>query len=633
MTIGNVNYALPGGSGTSLNVADLTPNTSNPCDAIKLDRLLPEDTRHSAYLNLQQELTDSLSFYVQGLYSKREFSTFRSHPVLNIANVPATNPFRPADVPAATAIRVQTSLVPDVGRGRSSGTAKNYDVAAGLEWKVGDFRVRATGSHGEGEDEEIRILVDTYQLNQALADPNPATAFNPFAGPGFNNPATLAKIFSDRAVIAGTSTITAYDVDVDGPLFALPGGQVRIAAGAEYREEGLDTYTVRAVAATGLPGVTIQDNDRNIRAVFGELYVPVVGAANAVPGIQALNLSLAVRYEDYSDFGSTTNPKVGLSWETGGGVTLRGSYGTSFRAPGLSENDPLSGGNLLQGPTRTTLANGQVIYTVTFGGGRADLKPEEATTWTAGFDFEPESLSNFKLGVTYFDVEYKNQIVDGVGRGALYYNNPAAFPEQVGFQGTPQFDVLRGVIERFGYTPTAPIDYSQPDLVLVDLRRANVGSVKANGLDLTARYSLDLASAGQLSFGLFATRFLDYTTRDGRQPEVRRLNRISYPAKFAGRALVGWDRAGVETQLAINYTNSYLNDLSLLVPTVDSYTTVDLDVGYRFDEGFLRDSRIAVNVRNLFDEEPSRVDRASAYDPSKASAVGRVISLSVSKRW
>jgi len=635
MTVGGVTYALPAGNGRNLLRANLTPGTSNPCDPAQLERLIPEETRHSVYGYIEQDLTENLSLHFQGLYSEREFFTYRTHPTLNITNVPATNPFRPADIPTSTAIRIQGDLVGDLGRGPSTGKARNYDFTLGLDWTVGEFNVRANASRGEGKDEENRILINPYELNLALADSNPATAFNPFGGPGSNNPTTLARIFSDNAVIGGKSQVEVYDIDLDGPLFSLPGGPVRLAAGAEYRKESLNTVSVRAVAATGLPGITLSDRERDIKSLYGELYVPLFGADNAVPGAQSLALSLAVRWEDYSDFGSTTNPKIGATWVPVDGLSLRGSYGTSFRAPGLTENDPTSGGNLLSGPTRTVLASGDVVYTVTFGGGRADLKPESATTWTLGADFEPVAVPGLRISATYFNIAYKDQIVDGIGgRGTLYLNNPAAYPDLVGFQGTPSFAAIREVIQKFGYTATSPIDYSQSDLVLVDLRRANVGRVEASGLDVSVRYLQDLGSAGQLRFGIDFTRFFDYSTQDGLQPKLQKLNRISYPAKFSGRASIGWDYEGFETTLSAQHVNSYLNDLSLLVPEVDSYTTFDLDLAYRFEQtGLLQDTRISLNVRNLFDTNPPKVDRVSAYDPSKASALGRVVALSLTKRW
>src|SRR4030095_15436130 len=81
-------------------------------------------------------------------------------------------------------------------------------------------------------------------------------------------------------------------------------------------------------------------NSRKLYSGFAELFVPLFGPDNARPGLRRLDLSGAVRYDHYSDFGSTTNPKVGITYSPFQNLTLRGSWGTSFRAPTLSETNP-----------------------------------------------------------------------------------------------------------------------------------------------------------------------------------------------------------------------------------------------------------------------------------------------------
>src|SRR3546814_7767845 len=86
--------------------------------------------------------------------------------------------------------------------------------------------------------------------------------------------------------------------------------------------------------ATPLPG------PRKIRALYGEVLVPVFGDGFVVPGFKRLDLSAAIRTEHYSDFGTTTNPKFGVNWEPVDGLRLRGTYGTSFRAPAIDNLRP-----------------------------------------------------------------------------------------------------------------------------------------------------------------------------------------------------------------------------------------------------------------------------------------------------
>src|SRR5690606_16253126 len=119
------------------------------------------------------------------------------------------------------------------------------------------------------------------------------------------------------------------DFKADGGLFEMGGRSVRAAAGAHYRQEGFDSGSI--------------NKSRSSAAVFAEMMLPLSAG---------VELSLAVRHEDYSDFGTTTDPKVGLSWQpAGSGLNLRASYGTSFRAPLLAELNGSVQGLLFDVPT------------------------------------------------------------------------------------------------------------------------------------------------------------------------------------------------------------------------------------------------------------------------------------------
>lgn len=634
-TIGGVTYALPGGDGRGVRRSSLTPGTSNTCDTVDQNWLLPDTERFSGYLYADQRLSDSIMVYAQGFYSRRDFQAIRGQPFLTNSVVPVTNPFRPADVPATTAVTVSYSLLPDLGPGFAIGYGETYQGLAGIEAMLGEFRIELSGSYGQGEDEEDRRTLNTFFVNQALADSNPATALNLFGGPGTNNPATLERILSGRSVIRGASTLKTAELNIDGPIFTIPGGAVRIAAGGEYRDEALEAFQLSTSAATGGFITTTGGNDRTVKAIYGELFIPLFSEENAIAGFQRLDLSIAGRWEEYSDFGNTSNPKIGVNWSPVEGFTARGSYGTSFRAPGLAENDPRSSGAGIYQNANATLANGTRVFTVALGGGNPDLQPETATTWSAGFDFEPVSIPRLRVSMTYFDVAYENQIVDGFGRQGTYINNQAQYPNLVAAQGGAAFATLRALIQASGFTASPAIDYNLPNLVLIDARRVNVGQVQTNGLDLDVSYRHVTDNSGAFAFGASATQFLEYLTAETNQASVDRLNTLAYPAEFLGRAYVGWEGSGFRTRATVNYVNSYTNANSTLVRNVDAYTTLDLDLTYEFgpDAGAAEGVRLGLNVRNLTNEEPPLVDTGGAYDASKASALGRVLAFSISKRW
>jgi outer membrane receptor protein involved in Fe transport len=245
--------------------------------------------------------------------------------------------------------------------------------------------------------------INTAVLNAALADPNPATAFNPFGDGSHTNPATLAAIQKpDRFNI--TSKTSSIQLTGDGPLLDLPSGSIKAAVGVEYGKESL--FSAVAFDQTS----SRRQYGRNVAAAFSELSVPVVGDAAYPHGASRLELSLAGRYEHYSDFGQTFNPKIGLRWTPLTSIKLRTSWSTSFKAPNLidlseknnastlvSLNDPRS-------PTGHSNALG-------LQGGNSHLKQESATTWTAGLDLAPPVLPGLQLSLTGYSIDYKDQVI------------------------------------------------------------------------------------------------------------------------------------------------------------------------------------------------------------------------------
>lgn len=136
------------------------------------------------------------------------------------------------------------------------------------------------------------------------------------------------------------SKVQTIDALVNGGLFALPGGLVRVALGATYREDSQDSRSTSTSA--GVVSASSNTLDRDIKSVYSELHLPLVGAANARAGARALELSIAARRDEYADVGGKTTPKFGVRWSPFDGLALRSTWGKSFRAPLLYEMDPVT---------------------------------------------------------------------------------------------------------------------------------------------------------------------------------------------------------------------------------------------------------------------------------------------------
>ncbi len=108
-----------------------------------------------------------------------------------------------------------------------------------------------------------------------------------------------------------TGNSTSADIKADGPLFAIGGGNVRLAIGGQYRRETFERQR---------SDIDVQES-RKVLSAFGEILVPIVGADNGVPGLRRLELTAAARVDRYCDFGTTVNPKLGLLWSPSAGLT------------------------------------------------------------------------------------------------------------------------------------------------------------------------------------------------------------------------------------------------------------------------------------------------------------------------
>ncbi|KAG1250605.1 hypothetical protein G6F68_012717 [Rhizopus microsporus] len=170
----------------------------------------------------------------------------------------------------------------------------------------------------------------------------------------------------------------------DGELFNLPAGGVRAAFGAGYRRDGYELLDHRGLEKP-------VDLQRTIRSAFAELNVPLLADT---PGVRRLSLTAAARYDNYSDFGSTLNPKLGLLWEATEGLSFRTSYGRSYRAP-VYQDMQLNNTVVVAKVPNPSAASGSTVLMM-LSNGNPDLGPERAKTWTGGFSFAPPSLPGFK---------------------------------------------------------------------------------------------------------------------------------------------------------------------------------------------------------------------------------------------
>ena len=191
-----------------------------------------------------------------------------------------------------------------------AGKTQNYVGTVGARFKFG-AGWQATLSESYGREtlfDNGYNLVDQDALSRGAGQHFAATAFNFFSGAA--NPAAVAGIRRED-VLHAVSTIETTSFIADGPLFNLPAGAAKIAVGLERREESLG-HTVPDLTGPSLYSTENARYSRHVGSAFTELSIPLVGSAENRHAAPRLELTLAGRYEDYSDFGHTANPEFRL---------------------------------------------------------------------------------------------------------------------------------------------------------------------------------------------------------------------------------------------------------------------------------------------------------------------------------
>ncbi len=615
-------FAIPAGQdGRTLNPSDLQPGVTNLHNGAEGSDLLSWQRTHSAFAAFSQEIGAGLQVSADGRYSKRSIAR-QLRGFGTVVTVPSTNPFFVDPFGGRSSVNVAYNFLRDLGPVTGRGETETISVATGAKLNLGPaWQVSLSGGYGDEQTRwEGRNQANSRAIAAALADTNPATALNVFGDGGDNNPATLDAIRFLQTEGAD-SDVWTIGLVADGPLFEMPGGPARLAVGADYREEGLVTNAVSANPS---------DLGRDVSAAFAELALPLVGTGNARRGLRQLQLSLAARYERYSDFGDTFNPKVGLLWAPASAFKLRGAWGTSFKAPTLTDlNESTNADGLFPIPDpQSPTGFSPVLQRF---GNNAALKEETADTWTIGFDLEPERWRNLRLSVSYFDIDYKDRIVQPGPPGlsgillqealwaAVITRNPSA-AEVAAICSGPRFV--------FGNCATTP------PVALVDFRLRNLAAVTLRGLDVTAEHAID-TSRGTIRFGLSGSYLLNYdqavTTT---APAVDIVDTLNNPLALRLRGTLSWRRGGWDASTFINYAGAYDESVTAATRRIASSTTVDLSLAYRVPvDGWLDNVDLAATAVNVFDKDPPFANVPEGYDRANADPFGRMLAFQVTKGW
>jgi len=634
-------FAIPTGQdGTALRPGDFLAGQSNLSNQRQGMNVLPHQRRHSVYGALNQNLGDRAALSADVRYGRRDFETV-SAPFPTVFTVTRANPFF-ASPNGSSSHLIAYSFAEDLPNPPVAGQAESLGASVGAKVDLtGDWRLDAYLAYAsERGESETRGMVNSTLLREALGaiPDNPATFFsavqdgyfNPFADGSNSSQAVLDFIGSGYSRTQNRTEVSSANLQVDGTVFTLPGGTVKLAAGLSLREETfrrtVDSFTSGVTPTLGVP----RQSDRRVSALFGELRLPVFGPDNRRPGFERLELSLAARYEDYGDIGETVSPKVGMVWEPNSELRLRANYGASFRAPALRElNDAASAS-----PTFLPRGSQQVLSMILYGG-NPNLEPEQADTWTAGVDYRPKGIDGLRLGANWFRIAFDDRIGQPTFENILTaLSGPALSPfVRLVDPGVNAED--RAAVQAILDLPTTGLRDLFPATsygAIVDARFVNTARVEVEGLDVTGAYAFEVgAQAFDLGLTLtYLDRFDSQATPNS--AVTSQLDRPNFPVGLRGRSTLGWSNGDWGASASLNYVDAYRD---LEGARIGSWTTADVQVRYAASIGRAKGVAIALNIQNLFDRDPPfyNAPEGIGYDAANANVLGRFISLQLTKAW
>jgi iron complex outermembrane recepter protein len=634
--------------------------------------------RKSAFGKVDYDVTDGVSVYGHALYVDSSVTTESGRSLTQfgaLTTIPVTNPFIPADLRTLLASR-PTPDARFTWNGRYVGVPEkswdeNYKVQQYLAGAKGDLVGRwkwdAFAAWDETEHTQSNFdAVLKSRVQSLLNAPDGgaslcAGGFNPF---GLANASSLSPecqaYITKTAVSRERLTQTQVQATVNGPLFALPGGDVQLALLAGYRRNTYRSVPDPDLAAQNIEAVIASAPARGrigVKEVAAQIDVPIL---KDISFIQEFGVGAAIRYSDYTTSGSVVSYEGDVRWRPFKSLLLRGSYQRAVRAPNIGElfspntgvqvaigtppagiGDPCdirstarTGANgaqvralcIAQGIPAAAIDSYQFATTATAGriSGNLGLTPEKADTYNLGFIWNSDAahplLEGLSLSVDYYNIKIRDVIstVPGLTTLAKCYNLDGSNPT---YSATDQFCQL---LER---DPSGQLSIiGQPFL--------NLGGLRTDGVEAQVDWSVRLADIGL--GGGNAKVYVISAVGWLRHFEIQTLPGTPFQ-DFAGTNTIGSPRPEWKALTTLGYRSDAfgvgirwrfqdaMRDITAVTtptapqPGVGSYNLFDI-----FANTHIGALELRGGITNLFDRDlPIVSSSQTSTDPATFDAIGR----------
>jgi iron complex outermembrane recepter protein len=581
--------------------------------------LQPAVERASAMLRGTWRADASLDVFAEALLGRNRFDSQLAPLAISDSGTsfgrpvyPASGPYYPSAFAAANGLTGDLSFsfrATELGPRLNSTTTDMQRYVLGAQGQAAgwDFDLAAVYS----ANNQSQWYGGSYAYYSKIIPALNSGLINPWGPSSPEGSALLASTLysgTPQTAHGSTSLVNAY---ASRNLAQLAAGPLELALGAEVRRENLSYDYDPAVLTGDSPigdGLHSISGSRGVFAYFAELNLPIANGLDA---------QLAARFDDYSDFGPTTNPKVALRWQPLREALLRGSWGTGFRAPPLYtlNEPPRTEETSVEDPIRCPVTgspqdcggSGIPLYL----GGNPNLRPETSTQWNLGLVLEP--ALGLSIGVDYWNIVQDGIIVPLDVDNAIRYS--ANFADRV----------IRG-----------PVDPAYPDLpgpiVAIDGTPINLGTTKTSGIDVFLSWAVPAQPWGQLRVGLQGTYVRQWETQIDGVNYVSMLGSAVYGTpvpRWRSTLSFDWTRGPWGATLSQVYSTGYVETRPVdeQLRQVGAAESWDLQARFAGLDGW----QLAAGIRNLFDAEPpaslTGLRFQSGYNPQAASPLGRVFYL------
>jgi len=538
---------------------------------------LPEAERVGLLVNSFRKLTDEIELFAElAVQHNISVAGGAATPLDEGAGltVPGTHP----NNPWKKDIKISRYRTVDAGNRRWDITSDTLRALVGVRGQLDKYDWEMAVSKGRSAATQTGDRDQGWVRTDFLQQEINAGRYNPFGG--VQNPQSVIDAITTSLVRRGESHLTAADARFSGELMEMAHGPLGIAAGVEYRrEDGRDTPDDQFVRGLifGTESVSAAAS-RNQHAAYLEFSVPV---------LENLELQLAQRYDHYSDFGSSANPKVAFHYKANDAVSLRGSWSQGFRAPSLAQVGlgPSQKSQFFVDTFLCPVANNSnpacvsTDYTIVFAG-NPDLKAEESESWNLGLVWQV--TDDFDVTADLWSVTQDNKI-DKVPYITVYNEHCGSQASTICVRQAPLPGSTLGFIDRLNTT------------------LVNFSSQEAQGLDLSANYKLDLANLGRLKLNVEAT-YLSNFEKNG----IDFTGEFRYP-QYRWVTSADW---AVTNDWGLASSVSYVGEFedfatedkveSTTSRTVDAFYSLDMQAYYNLSSQL----KVSVGGSNLLDKEP-----------------------------